>query len=108
MFAYNANHAQIFSWNQLILCNEVKASCSNKQWEPLMGTNLQLTEYVSNPVPLCPQPPSFLNLKLRIKKYQAHTMVGHQRGWGGYRTMTHTIKIAESVDNDLVLYMRLL
>ena len=39
-FAY-VNHAQIHAWNQPVLSNEGKVSCSRKQREPLMG--LQLT-----------------------------------------------------------------
>ena len=39
MFAYG-NHAQIRSWNQPLLSNEGKVSCSRKQPEPLMGLKL--------------------------------------------------------------------
>jgi len=36
LFAY-VNHALIRSWNQPVLSNECKFSCSRKQREPLMG-----------------------------------------------------------------------
>jgi len=39
LFAY-VNHAQICSWNQPVLSNEGKISCSRKQLEPLMGLEL--------------------------------------------------------------------
>ena len=38
-FAY-VNHAQIHAWNQPVLSNEGKVSCSRKQREPLMGLEL--------------------------------------------------------------------
>jgi len=40
IFAY-VNHARIRSWNQPVLNNVSKVSCSRKQWEPL--TELKLT-----------------------------------------------------------------
>jgi len=39
MFAY-VNHARIRSWNQPVLSNEGKVSCSRKQRGPLLGLEL--------------------------------------------------------------------
>jgi len=39
MFAY-VNHARIHSWNQPLLSNEGKVSCSRKQQGPLLGLEL--------------------------------------------------------------------
>jgi len=39
IFAY-VNHARIHSWNQTVLNNECKVSCSRKQQELLMGLKL--------------------------------------------------------------------
>jgi len=38
MFA-SVNHVQIRSWNQPVLSNESKVSCSSKQRETLLGWN---------------------------------------------------------------------
>ena len=42
MFAY-VNYSRIRSWNQPVLSNEGKLSCSMKQQEPLLGSNSRLT-----------------------------------------------------------------
>ena len=39
MLAY-VNHARIRSWNEPVLSNEGKVSCSRKQQKPLMGLEL--------------------------------------------------------------------
>ena len=39
MFAY-VDHARISSWNQPVLSNEGKVSCSRKQQGPLLGLEL--------------------------------------------------------------------
>jgi len=39
LFTY-VNRDRICSWNQPVLSNKVKVSCSRKQWEPLMGLEL--------------------------------------------------------------------
>ena len=39
------NHARIRSWNQPVLSNESKVSCSRKQREPLMGFELTTDKY---------------------------------------------------------------
>ena len=44
IFAY-VNHAQIRSWNQPVLSNESKVSCSMKQRGPLMGIELTTDRY---------------------------------------------------------------
>jgi len=48
------NHARIRSWNQPVLRNEGKVSCSSKQLEPLMG--FELTTDMHPPIasaPMC-------------------------------------------------------
>jgi len=40
IFAY-VNQVRIRSWNQPVLSNEDKVSCSRKQQEPLMGFQTQ-------------------------------------------------------------------
>ena len=44
MSAY-VNHAQIRSWNQPVLSNEGKVSCSRKQRGPLIGLELTTDRY---------------------------------------------------------------
>ena len=44
LFAY-VNHARIRSWNQPVLSNESKVSCSRKQRGPLMGLELTTDRY---------------------------------------------------------------
>jgi len=44
LFAY-VNHARICFWNQPVLSNESKVSCSGKQWEPLMGLELMTDKH---------------------------------------------------------------
>jgi len=39
LFAY-VNNARIHSWNQPVLSNEGKVSCSTKYWESLLGLKL--------------------------------------------------------------------
>ena len=39
----NVNHARNRSWNQPVLRDEGRVSCSIKQWEPLMGLDSRLT-----------------------------------------------------------------
>ena len=83
MFAYNANHAQIFSWNQLILCNESKASRSKKQWEPLMG-NKRTTDRIQ--VKLYPAPlrhPTSLEFKVENKEISSTHHGRPPKGVGG-------------------------
>ena len=46
MFAY-VNHAQILSWNQPILSNEGKVSCSRKQGWLLLGLELTTDRHPS-------------------------------------------------------------
>ena len=41
MFAY-INHTRIRSWNEPVLINEDKVSCSRKKQEPLMGLESRL------------------------------------------------------------------
>ena len=66
------NHAQIRSWNQPVLSNEGKYSCSMKQREPLLGLKLTadrypLThDYDFDYYPLCHAPLSHV-LKLDTK-----------------------------------------
>ena len=40
LFAY-VNHTRIRSWNQPVLSNKGKVSCSRKQLEPLMGLEIK-------------------------------------------------------------------
>ena len=44
-FYASVNHARIRSWNQPVLSNESKVSCSRKQREPLMGLKLTTDRY---------------------------------------------------------------
>jgi len=44
IFAY-VNHARIRSWNQPVLSNEGKVSCSTKQRQPLMGLELKTDKH---------------------------------------------------------------
>jgi len=44
LFAY-VNHARICFWNQPVLSNESKISCSRKQRGPLMGLELTTDMY---------------------------------------------------------------
>ena len=46
LFAY-VNHAWIRSWNQPVLSNEGKVSCSRKQQEPLLGLDLTTDRHPS-------------------------------------------------------------
>ena len=44
LFAY-VNHTQIHSWNQPVLSNQSKVSCSRKQRGPLIGLKLTTDKY---------------------------------------------------------------
>jgi len=55
MFTH-VNHAQIRSWNQPLLINEGKVSCSRKQWEPLMGLDLTIDRLGVRCVTYCATP----------------------------------------------------
>ena len=46
LFAY-VNHARIRSWNQPVLSNESKVSCSRNKRGPLMGLELMTDKYPS-------------------------------------------------------------
>ena len=48
------NHAWICSWNQPVLSNKVKVSCSRKQWKPLWGFELKTGRLKSDTLPTAP------------------------------------------------------
>ena len=57
-YAY-VNHARIRSWNQPVLSNENKVSCSRKQRGPLMGLEFTTDRYppITRRATYCDTPP---------------------------------------------------
>ena len=84
LFAY-VNHIWICSWNQPVLSNEGKVSCSKKQWEILMGFKCKTDQLIVSlfshftTQPHCIFPLYLCKLILELLSLSLHFFVRHAK-----------------------------